>query len=179
MTLQTGKVTATAKARYVLTVDRPGTVWFSLVSLFPPTFKNQANGFRPDIMQMMVDMKPKFLRFPGGNYLEGDQIADRFEWKKTLGPLSDRPGHMAPWGYRSTDGLGLHEFLLWCEDMNAEPRAGGVRGLLAQGGARESGTGSRAVRAGRARRDRVRERSGDVEMGMRCGRRPAIRRPSS
>jgi alpha-N-arabinofuranosidase len=72
-------------------------------------------------MQMMVEMKPKFLRFPGGNYLEGDQIADRFEWKKTMGPLSDRPGHMAPWGYRSTDGLGLHEFLLWCEDMNAEP----------------------------------------------------------
>ncbi len=120
-TLQTDKVTPTTKARYVLTIDRPGTVWFSLVSLFPPTFKDQPNGFRPDIMQMMVDMKPKFLRFPGGNYLEGDQIADRFEWKKTIGPLSDRPGHMAPWGYRSTDGLGLYEFLLWCEDMNAEP----------------------------------------------------------
>jgi alpha-N-arabinofuranosidase len=120
-TLQTGKVTPTTKTRYVLTVDRPGTVWFSLVSLFPPTFKDQPNGFRPDIMQMMVDMKPKFLRFPGGNYLEGDQIADRFEWKKTIGPLSERPGHMAPWGYRSTDGLGLYEFLLWCEDMHAEP----------------------------------------------------------
>jgi alpha-N-arabinofuranosidase len=121
LTLQTDKVTPTAKARYVLTVDRPGTVWFSLMSLFPPTFKDQPNGFRPDIMQMMVDMKPKFLRFPGGNYLEGDQIADRFEWKKTIGPLPERPGHLAPWGYRSSDGLGLHEFLLWCEDMNAEP----------------------------------------------------------
>jgi len=120
-TLQTGKVTPTTKTRYVLTLDRPGTAWFSLVSLFPPTFKDQPNGFRPDIMQMMVDMKPKFLRFPGGNYLEGDQIADRFEWKKTIGPLADRPGHKAPWGYRSTDGLGLYEFLLWCEDMNAEP----------------------------------------------------------
>jgi alpha-N-arabinofuranosidase len=121
VTLQTDKATPTTKARYVLTLDRPGTVWLGVVSLFPPTFKGQANGFRPDIMQMMVDMKPKFLRFPGGNYLEGDQIADRFEWKKTLGPLADRPGHMAPWGYRSTDGLGLHEFLLWCEDMNADP----------------------------------------------------------
>ena len=119
--LQTRGVTPTAAARYVLTADRPGKIWFSLVSLFPPTFNNQPNGFRPDIMQMMVDMKPKFLRFPGGNYLEGDQIADRFEWKKTVGPLSERPGHMAPWGYRSSDGLGLHEFLLWCEDMNAEP----------------------------------------------------------
>ena len=72
-------------------------------------------------MQMLVDMKPKFLRFPGGNYLEGDQIADRFEWKKTLGELRDRPGLQVPWGYRSTDGIGLYEFLLWCEDMNAEP----------------------------------------------------------
>jgi alpha-N-arabinofuranosidase len=121
VTLQTGTLSPTSKARYVLTVDRPGTVWFSLVSLFPPTFRNQPNGFRPDLMQMLVDMKPKYLRFPGGNYLEGDQIADRFDWKKTLGPLADRPGHMAPWTYRSTDGLGLYEFLLWCEDMNAEP----------------------------------------------------------
>src|SRR3954463_444231 len=121
LSLQTRGVTPTTAARYVLSVERPGTIWFSLVSLFPPTFNDQSNGFRPDIMQMMVDMKPKFLRFPGGNYLEGDQIADRFEWKKTIGPLGDRPGHMAPWGYRSSDGLGLHEFLLWCEDMNAEP----------------------------------------------------------
>jgi alpha-L-arabinofuranosidase len=122
VTLQTTRgTTPTTAARYVLTIDRPGKIWLSLVSLFPPTFKDQANGFRPDIMQMMVDMKPKFLRFPGGNYLEGDQIADRFDWKKTVGPLSDRPGHKAPWSYRSSDGLGLYEFLLWCEDMNAEP----------------------------------------------------------
>jgi alpha-N-arabinofuranosidase len=121
VTLTTATLAPTAKARFVLTVDRPGTIWFGLVSLFPPTYRNQANGFRPDVLQMLIDMRPKFLRFPGGNYLEGDQIADRFEWKKTLGPLSERPGHMAPWGYRSTDGLGLQEFLLWAEDMNAEP----------------------------------------------------------
>jgi alpha-L-arabinofuranosidase len=121
LTLQTRSVTPTTAARLVLAVERSGRIWVSLVSLFPPTFNDQSNGFRPDIMQMMADMKPKFLRFPGGNYLEGDQIADRFEWKKTLGPLAERPGHMAPWGYRSSDGLGLHEFLLWCEDMNAEP----------------------------------------------------------
>ena len=121
LALTTGSAAPTAKARFVLTVDRPGTIWLGLVSLFPPTYKNQANGFRPDLLQMLIDMRPKFLRFPGGNYLEGDQIADRFEWKKTLGPLPERPGHMAPWGYRSTDGLGLHEFLLWAENMNAEP----------------------------------------------------------
>jgi alpha-L-arabinofuranosidase len=124
VTLSTASVAATAQARFVLTVDRPGTIWFGLVSLFPPTYKNQANGLRPDLLQMLIDMRPRFLRFPGGNYLEGDQITDRFEWKKTIGPLSDRPGHMAPWTYRSSDGLGLHEFLLWAEDMNAEPLLG-------------------------------------------------------
>ena len=121
VTLTTGELTETTKARYVLTTDRPGEVWFSIVSLFPPTFDNQPNGFRPDIMKMLIALHPKFLRFPGGNYLEGNTIADRFDWKKTIGPLKDRPGHEGPWGYRSSDGLGLLEFLLWCRDMHAEP----------------------------------------------------------
>jgi len=121
VTLSTANETPTAKARFALTVDRPGTIWLGLVSLFPPTYRNQANGFRPDLLQMLIDMRPRFLRFPGGNYLEGDQIPDRFEWKKTLGPLSERPGHMAPWTYRSSDGLGFYEFLMWAENMNAEP----------------------------------------------------------
>ena len=120
-TLKTGDLTPTTKARYTLTVDRPGTVWLSLVSLFPPTWKDRPNGLRRDLMQMLVDLKPGFLRFPGGNYLEGNTIAERFDWKKTLGPLTERPGHRGPWGYRSTDGLGLPEFLQWAEDMGAEP----------------------------------------------------------
>ena len=121
ITLKTGKEKPTARTRYVLTLDRPGTVWFDLVSLFPPTWKNQPNGFRKDLMQMLVDLNPRFLRFPGGNYLEGDTIATRFDWKKTIGPLDQRPGHRCPWGYRSSDGMGLLEFLRWCEDMDAEP----------------------------------------------------------
>jgi alpha-N-arabinofuranosidase len=116
-----GDVKPTTKARLALTVEKPGTIWLSLVSLFPPTWKDRPNGLRPDIMKMLVDMKPAFLRFPGGNYLEGDTIDTRFDWKKTLGPISGRSGHPCPWGYRSTDGMGLMEFLLWCEDMNAEP----------------------------------------------------------
>ena len=121
VTLRTGKVTPSSNTRLTLTMDRPGTVWLSLVSLFPPTWKNRPNGLRPDLMQMLVDLKPAFLRFPGGNYLEGNSIATRFDWKKTLGPLTQRPGHSGPWGYRSTDGMGLLEFLLWCEDMGSEP----------------------------------------------------------
>lgn len=119
--LTTAQVTPTAKTRLVLSANRPGTVWLNLVSLFPPTYKNRANGNRPDIMQLLADMKPAFLRFPGGNYLEGDTIATRFDWKATLGDLIDRPGHMGCWSYRSSDGLGLLEFLNWCEDLNMQP----------------------------------------------------------
>ena len=65
----------------MLSVNAPGTVWFDLVSLFPPTYNNRPNGNRVDLMQKLADMKPGFLRFPGGNFLEGSTIADRFPWK--------------------------------------------------------------------------------------------------
>jgi alpha-L-arabinofuranosidase len=133
VTLKTGKITPVSNARFALKLDRPGTVWFSLVSLFPPTWKNRPNGLRPDLMQMLVNLKPAFLRFPGGNYLEGNTIATRFDWKKTLGALTQRPGHQGPWGYRSTDGMGLLEFLLWCEDMGAEPVLGVYAGYSLRG----------------------------------------------
>lgn len=120
-TLKTGRVAPTAKAHFVITLDRPGTLWLGLVSLFPPTWNDQTNGFRKDLMQMLVDLDPKFLRLPGGNYVEGDTIETRFDWKKTIGPIEQRPGHPCPWGYRSSDGLGLLEYLEWCEDMKAEP----------------------------------------------------------
>ncbi|HEU6447212.1 MAG TPA: alpha-L-arabinofuranosidase C-terminal domain-containing protein [Verrucomicrobiae bacterium] len=119
--LRTGSVSPTTKAHFAITLDQPGTISLGFVSLFPPTWDNQPNGFRKDLMQMLVDLNPKFLRFPGGNYVEGNTIPERFDWKKTIGPVEQRHGHMSPWGYRSTDGMGLLEFLNWCEDMNAEP----------------------------------------------------------
>jgi len=120
-TLKTGNTTAGTANHLALTLDKPGTVWFSLVSLFPPTYMNQPNGFRIDLMEKLADMHPKFLRLPGGNYLEGDHINERFDWKKTIGPLVDRPTHRSPWGYQSTDGMGLLEFLKWCEDLHMQP----------------------------------------------------------
>jgi len=121
VTLKTGRVAPTAKVRLRITLDQPGAVWLGLVSLFPPTWNDRPNGLRRDLVQMLVDLKPRFLRFPGGNYLEGDTVETRFEWKRTLGPIDQRHGHPCPWGYRSTDGMGLLEFLEWCEDMKAEP----------------------------------------------------------
>ncbi len=114
-------VKETASARFVISTASKGSLWFNLVSLFPPTYKNHPNGNRADIMQLLADLHPTFLRFPGGNYVEGSDLPNHFDWKKTIGPIEDRPGHMSPWGYRSTDGLGLLEFCEWCEDLNMEP----------------------------------------------------------
>lgn len=113
-------VKSTTDARFVISTNRVGLYYFNLVSLFPPTYNNRPNGNRPDLMKMLVDMKPKFLRFPGGNFLEGPLITDAFPWKQTLGALENRPGHKGSWGYRPSDGMGLLEFLEWCEDMGAE-----------------------------------------------------------
>ncbi len=118
--LRTGRA-APALGRLVITASRPGTVWLNLVSLFPPTYNGRPNGNRVDLMETLAAMKPAFLRLPGGNYLEGNTIEERFDWKKTLGPLTERPGHRGPWGYRSSDGTGLLEFLTWCEDLKMEP----------------------------------------------------------
>jgi alpha-N-arabinofuranosidase len=119
-TLTTGPVQPSADNHLLLTVGHAGKLWIDLVSLFPPTYKDRVNGNRPDLMEMMAAMHPKFLRLPGGNYLEGDQIDERFDWKNTIGPLVDRPTHRSPWNYQSSDGLGLLEFLEWSEDLHMQ-----------------------------------------------------------
>ena len=121
-TLSTGNVKASAENKFVLSTNRPGTIWFGFVSLFPPTYKNRVKGFRPDIMELLAAIKPQFLRFPGGNYLEGNSFDTRFNWKNTISPIEERPGHMDDaWGYWSSDGMGLLDYLGWCEDLNMEP----------------------------------------------------------
>ena len=119
--LKTGATQISAANHLILSVQHPGTIWFALVSLFPPTYNNRPNGNRIDLMEKMAAMKPAFLRFPGGNYLEGDHIPERFQWKTTVGPLVDRPTHPSPWRYHSSDGMGLLEFLEWCEDLHMQP----------------------------------------------------------
>ncbi len=121
LTLTTADAPVSSANRLVVFAQSKGTVWLTQVSLFPPTFNNRPNGNRVDLMQKMIAMHPAFLRLPGGNYLEGNTLATRFPWKQTLGPISQRPGHPGTWGYRSSDGMGLPEFLQWCEDMHAEP----------------------------------------------------------
>jgi alpha-L-arabinofuranosidase len=130
--LHTGNVKTGIQNHIVLSIPHPGTVWFTLVSVFPPTYHDRPNGNRIDLMEKLAAIRPRFLRFPGGNYLEGDHIRDRFDWKKTIGPLVDRPTHRGPWGYQSSDGMGLLEFLEWCEDLNMEPVLGIYAGYSLQ-----------------------------------------------
>lgn len=122
----TAKITATgsdAQGYLALKGDKKGVIFLDVVSLFPPTFKGRKNGCRPDLAQMLADMHPRFMRFPGGCYIEGswgDGQTNRFEWKKTIGPIEERPGHVnRNWDYKVTDGQGYHEYLELAEDLGA------------------------------------------------------------
>jgi alpha-N-arabinofuranosidase len=120
-TLRTGRVLPSQDNFVRLTVGHPGSVLINVVSLFPPTYDNQPNGLRIDLMRKLAALHPKYLRFPGGNFLEGKTLADWYDWKLTIGPRVDRPTHPSPWGYESSDGLGLLGFLEWCRDLHMQP----------------------------------------------------------
>ena len=96
------------------------TFYFSLISIIPETFKSRPNGMRNDLAETVYDLKPRFLRFPGGKNLEGISFASRYKWENTIGPLIDRPGMPGTWTYYNTDGFGLLEYLQWAEDMEME-----------------------------------------------------------
>ncbi len=100
---------------------KSGTFWINLASLFPPTWKNQPNGLRADLVQLLADLKPSFFRFPGGCFAEGRTLQDTFLFKETVGSIEKRKGRPCFWGYRSTDGLGYYEYLRLAEDLGADP----------------------------------------------------------
>jgi alpha-L-arabinofuranosidase len=109
--------------RLRITAERPGTYWLDVVSLFPEaTWKGRPNGLRPDLARMLDEIQPAFVRFPGGCFVEGNRLSNATRWKQTIGDIAERPGHLNQiWSYRSTDGLGYHEYLQMCEDLGAAP----------------------------------------------------------
>jgi alpha-N-arabinofuranosidase len=121
-----------AKARLTITLVGPGAVNLDMVSLSPDkTWQNRPHGLRADLVQMLADLKPSFLRFPGGCIVEGSDLSKRYQWKTTIGPLADRrliinrwntvfPHRLTP-DYFQSFGLGFYEFFQLAEDIGAEP----------------------------------------------------------
>jgi alpha-L-arabinofuranosidase len=120
-----GTLTATiteGKSRLAITTAAAGEFRLDFVSLFPAeTWKGRPNGLRPDIAQMIADLKPKFVRFPGGCNVDSCTIESAYNWKLTVGPVEERSERWGAWDYRRTYGMGLFEMLQFCEDAGAEP----------------------------------------------------------
>ena len=106
-----------------IATDAPAEFGLDMVSLFPQkTWKNRKNGLRPDLMERLAAMKPAFVRFPGGCFVEGRGIENRAIWKNSVGPVEQRINqYNNNWGYNCSNGLGYHEYLQMCEDLGAEP----------------------------------------------------------
>ena len=127
--------TATApKAQLRIWFEGDGAIDLDMISLFPAdTWKGRKGGMRADMIQMLADMKPGFVRFPGGCIVEGHNLEQRYQWKKTIGPVEDRQLIINRWNteiahrptpdYFQTFGLGFFEYFQLCEDIGAAPLA--------------------------------------------------------
>ena len=122
---QSTVLTANADVRsavLALVPQTAGIYEFDMISLFPQnTFRGHKNGLRADLAQTLADMKPRFVRFPGGCVAHGDGVDNIYDWKGSIGPLETRKPLRNLWGYHQTRGLGYFEYFQYCEDMGAEP----------------------------------------------------------
>ncbi len=118
--LKTGTVEESTANRFVISAASPGTLWMAQTSLFPPTFHDRPNGNRIDLMEKLADLRPGYVLFPGGDFMIGSVERTRFHWKNAIGPETLRTGQQTRWE-RSSNGFGLLEFLLTCEELKAQP----------------------------------------------------------
>lgn len=120
-TITASQTVTNGKFRLLLTSQTGGEVYVDYVSLFPSdTYKGRDNGLRRDIAETLEALHPSFMRWPGGCIVEGYTLENRVKWKETLGDPMTRRGEYSLWGYRSTYGLGYHEFLQFCEDIGMD-----------------------------------------------------------
>lgn len=111
-----------ASARLMIVAEGRNKALVDMISLFPRnTFKGHKNGLRADLAQVIADLQPKFVRFPGGCMSHGDGIDNIYHWKHTVGPLQERTPDRNIWNYHQTRGLGFYEYFQFCEDLGAEP----------------------------------------------------------
>ncbi len=113
------------------TARGPAKFYVTLAQMFPISrHTDKPEFFRHDIVALLSRLHPGFLRFPGGNFIEGISLADSYNWRKTVGPMIDRPGHMNFWGYRNTDGFGFMGWLRLTRRLHTEPMYCTSAGLL-------------------------------------------------
>jgi alpha-N-arabinofuranosidase len=133
-------------ARLVVLVKSPGLIALDEVSLFPrKTFKGRKNGLRADLAQVIADLHPKFVRFPGGCLVHGDGVGNIYRWKDTVGPVEQRKGQANIWRYHQTVGLGYFEYFQFCEDIGAKPMPVVAAGVSCQNSSRAHGTGQQCI----------------------------------
>ncbi len=109
-------------ARLVVLTQGEGRLALDMISLFPhKTFRNRPNGLRADLAQVIADLNPKFVRFPGGCLVHGDGLDNMYRWKDTIGPLEQRREQRNLWGYHQSVGLGYFEYFQFAEDIGATP----------------------------------------------------------
>lgn len=109
-------------AKLKLQVEGKGKIGLDMVSLFPQdTFHGHKNGLRKDLAQVLADLKPKFVRFPGGCMSHGEGLENIYHWNHTIGELKDRKPDFNIWHSHQTRGLGFFEYFQFCEDIGAEP----------------------------------------------------------
>lgn len=110
------------KSTLVIESEGESLIGLDFVSMFPQnTFKGRKNGLRPDLAQALADIKPRFVRFPGGCVSHGNGLENMYRWKETIGALWERKGQSNLWGYHQSKGLGFYEYFQFCEDIGAEP----------------------------------------------------------
>jgi alpha-L-arabinofuranosidase len=108
--------------RFVLYASTPGDVYFDVVTVMPPTWKNRPNGLRPDLAEKLVALKLKYIQFPGGCTAESANMDVCWNWKNSVGPIERRPGSTRNrWDYKNDLYFGLDDYLQLCEDLGAEP----------------------------------------------------------
>ncbi len=107
-------------AKLVFTAPQGGTFYLDCVSLFPRDTYGKSGLFRRDLMERLAALRPSFVRFPGGCWVEGNTMAEAYRWKQTIGNVWDRRTQWNLWGYWSANGVGFHEYLQLCEDLGAK-----------------------------------------------------------
>ncbi len=111
-----------ANNRLAFYATSTGDIYFDVVTLMPPTWKNRPNGLRPDLAEKLADLKFKYIQFPGGCTAESADMEKCWNWKNSIGPLEERAGDTRNmWGYKNDLYFGLDEYLQLCEDLGAEP----------------------------------------------------------